>query len=209
MPRVGKDRVVVALAAVVVLGLLAFLARGRVSLDTNELLGTACAIPSRITAVPGAADAAPGGGGLRVVEQGAGVVLENTSAQFAYRIPVAAGSTRAEVPLLAPGRRTAVAGAGQVTFGPVVWLAPESLGGYTPVTATAVPGGVRYHSANCRPLTSRGAAVLYRTTSGAIGGSELLPPESVSCAPGDRELPATLRPVVRAEVYPYCDLAPE
>lgn len=209
MPRLGKDRILAVLAAVVVLGLLVFIGRGKVSLDTNELLGTACAIPSRITAVPGAADAAPGGGGLRVVEQGAGTVFENTSAQFAYRIPVAAGSTHAEVPLLAPGQRTAVAGAGPVTFGPVVWLAPESLGGYTPITATPVPGGIRYTSANCRALTSRGAAVVYRDPAGRIAGSDHLPAASVSCAPGERELPATLRPVVHAEVYPYCDLRPK
>ncbi|MEV4142655.1 hypothetical protein AB0J40_03250 [Amycolatopsis sp. NPDC049691] len=208
MPRLGKDRILAVLAAVVVLGLLVFIGRGRVSLDTNELLGTACAIPSRITAVPGAADAAPGGGGLRVVEQGAGTVLENTSAQFAYRIPVAAGSTHAEVPLLAPGQRTAVAGAGPVTFGPVVWLAPESLGGYTPITATPVPGGIRYTSANCRALTSRGAVVLQRGgNTGRILRSDELPPASVSCAPGEKVLPVTLPP--HSEVYPYCALGAE
>ncbi len=197
----------VGLVAVVLFGLLALLGRGKVSLDTNELLGTSCAIPSRITAVPGAADAAPGGGGLRVVERGAGTVLENTSAQFAYRIPVSAGSARAEVPLLAPGQRTAVAGAGPVTFGPVVWLAPESLGGYTPITATPVPGGVRYTSANCRALTSRGAAVIHRGETGRILRSEQLPAASVSCAPGEKVLPAALDP--GAEVYPYCALGAE
>ncbi|MFJ7216635.1 hypothetical protein [Amycolatopsis sp. NPDC098790] len=201
-------RIGVGVVTVVVLGLLALLGRGKVSLDTNELLGTACAIPSRITAVPGAADTAPGGGGLRVVEQGAGVVLENTSTQFAYRIPVTAGSTQAEVPLLAPGQRTAVAGAGIVTFGPVVWLAPESLGGYTPVTATPVPGGVRYTSANCRALTSRGAVVLHRGgETGRILRSDELPAASVSCAPGERVLPPAVP--LGDEVYPYCDLRPE
>ncbi|SEF35114.1 hypothetical protein SAMN05421837_107743 [Amycolatopsis pretoriensis] len=208
IPRPGKDRILAVLAAVVVLGLLVFIGRGKVSLDTNELLGTACAIPSRITAVPGAADSAPGGGGLRVVEQGAGTVVENTSAQFAYRIPVTAGSTRAEVPLLAPGQRTAVAGAGIVTFGPVVWLAPESLGGYTPITATPVPGGVRYTSANCRALTSRGGVVLQRGgETGRILRSEDLPAADVSCAPGEKVLPAVLEP--HSEVYPYCALGTE
>lgn len=197
----------VGVVAVAVFGLLALLGRGKVPLDTNELLGTACAIPSRITAVPGSADAAPGGGGLRVVEQGAGTVLENTSAQFAYRIPVTAGSTRAEVPLLAPGQRTAVAGAGPVTFGPVVWLAPESLGGFTPITATPIPGGVRYTSANCRALTSRGAVVLHRGQTGRISRSEELPAASVSCAPGEKVLPAVLAP--GSEVYPYCALGAE
>ncbi|UOX84535.1 hypothetical protein MUY14_22170 [Amycolatopsis sp. FBCC-B4732] len=195
------------MAAVVVLGLLVLLGRGKVPLDTNQLLGTACAIPSRITAIPGAPGAAPGGGGLRVAEQGAGTVVENTSTQFAYRIPVAAGSTRAEVPLLAPGQRTAVAGAGPVTFGPVVWLAPESLGGYTPVTATPVPGGVRYTSSNCRALTSRGAVVLRRTGTGRIVESGELPAASVSCAPGEKVLPAVLAP--GSEVFPRCGLGPE
>jgi hypothetical protein len=197
----------VAVTALVLLAALVYLGGGKLPALDESLLTGGCTIPSRITAVPSAADAAPGGGGLRVVEQGAGAVLENTSAQFAYLIPVTAGSTRAEVPLLAPGQRTAVAGAGPVTFGPVVWLAPESLGGFTPVTATPVPGGVRYTSANCRALTSRGAVVLHRGESGRILRSEELPPASVSCAPGEQELPTALPP--GSEVYPYCDLRPE
>jgi hypothetical protein len=180
-----------------------------VDLDQNRLLGTGCAIPSRITAVPSAADAAPGGGGLRVAEQSAGTVLENTSTEYAYRIPAGVGSARVEVPLLGPGQRVGIDGAGPVTLGPVIWLAPESLGGYTPVTATPVPGGVRYTSANCRALTSRGAAVIYRSEDGRIFGSDRLPPASASCAPGERVLAAPLRRGVRAEVYPYCDLGPE
>jgi hypothetical protein len=202
MPRLGKDRVVVALAAVVVLGLLAFLARGKVSLDTNALLGSGCTMPSRIAALPGTA---PDGGVVRVAEQGPGAaVLENTSALAAYRIVVTSGSRTVEVPLLAPGQRVGVA-LNRPTPGPAVWLAPESLGGFTPVTATVVPGGVRYHSANCRPLTSRGAAVIHRDATGRITGGEQLPAASVSCAPGEKELPAALAP--GAEVYPYCDLA--
>jgi hypothetical protein len=208
MPRPGKDRVVVVLAAVVVLGLLAFIGRGKVSLDTNALLGSGCTIPSRITAVPGSADAAPGGGGVRVAEQGTGALtLENTSTQVAYRIPVTLGAARVDVPVLTPGQRIGVAGDGPVGLGPVTWLTPESLGGFTPVTATAVPGGVRYRSANCRALTSRGAAVIHRAADGAIIGGERLPAASVSCATGERELPAGLAP--GTEVYPYCDLGPE
>ncbi|MGW4523532.1 hypothetical protein [Amycolatopsis sp. NPDC004378] len=201
----------IALGAVVVvtLGLLVLLGRGRVELDQNRLLGTGCAIPSRITAIPSAPEAAPGGGGLRVAEAGAGTVLENTSTQFAYRIPVTAGSARVEVPVLGPGERTGVDAAGPVTLGRVVWLTPESMGGLTPVTATPVPGGVRYTSANCRALTSRGGAVLYRTETGQLTGSDRLPPASVSCAPGERELPVALRRGLRAEVYPYCALGPE
>ncbi len=106
------------------------------------------------------------------------------------------------VPLLTPGARIGVAAVGPV--GPVTWLSPESLGGFTPVTATVVPGGVRYHSANCRALTSRGAAVLHRDAAGRIVGAERLSTDRVSCAPGDRELPVALGAGV--EVYPYCDL---
>ncbi|MEV6640833.1 hypothetical protein [Amycolatopsis sp. NPDC051371] len=201
-PRPGKDRILAVLAAVVVLGLLAFIGRGKVSLDTNELLGTACAIPSRITAVAGPA---PDGGTVRVAEQGPGAaVLENTSALAAYRIPVTSGATRLVVPVLTPGQRIGVA-LDRPALGAATWLAPEALGGFTPVTATVVPGGVRYTSANCRALTSRGAVVLHRDTAGRITVAEQLPAASVSCAMGEKELPVALAP--GAEVYPYCDLS--
>jgi hypothetical protein len=153
--------------------------------------------------VPGPA---PDGGAVRVAEQGAGAaVLENTSALAAYRIPVTSGARTVEVPVLTPGQRIGVV-LDRPVPGPVIWLAPEALGGFTPVTATVVPGGVRYRSANCRALTSRGAAVLHRDAAGRITGGEQLPPASVSCARGERELPAAVR---SAEVYPYCDLRPE
>jgi hypothetical protein len=173
----------------------------------DSLLTGGCAIPTRITAVPGAADAAPGGGGLRVADQGtSAVVLENTSAQIAYRIPVTSGARTVEVPLLTPGERIGVA-LERPVLGPVTWLTPESLGGFTPVTATVVPGGVRYRSANCRALTSRGAAVLHRDASGRIVGAEQLPATSVSCAAGEKDLPVVV--ASGSEVYPYCALGPE
>ncbi|WIX97917.1 hypothetical protein QRX60_27970 [Amycolatopsis mongoliensis] len=207
IPRLSKDRVVVVLAAVVVLGLLAFIGRGKVSLDTTTLLGGGCTLPARITAVPGSAGAAPDGGGVRIAEQAAGVaVLENTSAQVAHRIAVTSGPRTVEVPLLTPGERIGVV-LDRPVLGPVTWLTPESLGGFTPVTATVVPGGVRYHSANCRALTSRGAAVVHRDATGRITGGEQLPAASVSCAVGEKELPAALVP--GTEVYPYCALGPE
>ncbi|EOD68583.1 hypothetical protein [Amycolatopsis vancoresmycina] len=131
-------------------------------------------------------------------------MLENTSALAAYRIPVTSGSRTVEVPLLTPGERVGVA-LDQPAVGPVVWLAPEALGGFTPVTATVVPGGVRYHSANCRALTSRGAAVLFRGPDGRITGGAQLLPEEVSCAPGEKVLPA----VRSGEVSPYCALGSE
>lgn len=184
---------------IVLFAALLYIGGRKVSLDENTLLGTGCLIPTRITAIVSAPDAAPGGGGIRVAEtSSSGAVLENTSTQVAYRIPV--GPT--VVPLLTPGARIGVAAGGPL--GPVTWLTPESLGGFTPVTAVVVPGGVRYHSSNCRPLTSRGAAVLHRDAGGRIMGFQQLPAESVSCAPGDRQLPYSLG--AGAEIYPYCDL---
>lgn len=167
------------------------------------MLTGGCAIPARITAVPGPA---PDGGAIRVAEQGPGAaVLENTSTLAAYRIPVTSGSKTVEVPVLTPGQRIGVV-LDRPAPGPVIWLAPEALGGFTPVTADVVPGGIRYRSANCRALTSRGAAVLVRDASGRITGGAQLPPASVSCAPGERVLPGG---APDAEIYPYCDLRPE
>ncbi|MBE1496722.1 hypothetical protein H4696_003822 [Amycolatopsis lexingtonensis] len=191
----------VGVVAVAVFGLLALLGRGRVSLDQNQLLGTGCAIPAKITAVPGPA---PDGGAVRVAEQGPGAaVLENTSTLAAYRIVVTSGGRTAEVPVLTPGQRIGVV-LDRPAVGPVTWLAPEALGGFTPVTASVVPGGIRYHSANCRALTSRGAAVLHRDPAGHLTGGDRLPSASVSCAPGDHVLPGA-----GAEVYPYCALGSE
>jgi hypothetical protein len=188
---------------VVVLGLLVFLGHGRLDLDQNRLLGTGCAIPSRITAVPGPA---PDGGAVRVAEQGPGAaVLENTSTLAAYRITVTSGARTVEVPVLTSGERTGVV-LDRPAVGPVTWLAPEALGGFTPVTATVVPGGVRYRSANCRALTSRGGAVLHRDASGRLTGGTPLPPSGVSCATGERVLPGG---APGSEVFPYCALTPE
>ncbi|WP_370961438.1 hypothetical protein [Amycolatopsis sp. cg9] len=133
-------------------------------------------------------------------------MLENTGTLAAYRIPVTAGSRTVEVPLLTPGQRVGVV-LDRPVVGPVIWLAPEALGGFTPVTATAVPGGVRYRSANCRALTSRGGAVLVRDAAGRLAGGEQLPPPGVSCAPGERDLPGALPP--GGEVFPYCALGAE
>ncbi|MCR6482702.1 hypothetical protein M8542_07720 [Amycolatopsis sp. OK19-0408] len=197
--KIGLGAVVV-----VVLGLLVFLGRGRVDLDQNRLLGTGCAIPARITAVPGPA---PDGGSIRVAEPGPGAaVLENTGTLAAYRIQLTSGARTAEVPVLLPGQRAGVV-LDQPVVGAVTWLAPEALGGFTPVTATPVGGGVRYRSANCRALTSRGGAVLLRDGAGRLIGGEQLPAASVSCAPGEKVLPVALPP--HSEVHPYCALGAE
>ena len=134
-------------------------------------------------------------------------VLENTSALAAYRIPVTVRLARrrgAAAHARAADRRR---GTGPVTLGPVVWLAPGGLGGFTPVTATAVPGGVRYRSANCRALTSRGAAVLHRDAAGRITGGEQLPRRACRARGARRSCRPPLPP--GSEVYPYCDLRPE
>ncbi|WP_290052830.1 hypothetical protein [Amycolatopsis solani] len=150
---------------------------------------------------------APDGGEVRVAELGPGVaVLENAGTLAAYRIPVTSGSRTVEVPLLTPGERIGVV-LDRPAVGVAVWIAPEALGGFTPVTATAGPAGVRYRSANCRALTSRGAAVLHRDAAGRLTGGEELPAAGVSCAPGEKELPAVVAP--GSEVFPYCGLGPE
>ncbi|WP_233223944.1 hypothetical protein [Amycolatopsis sp. CA-128772] len=188
---------------VVVLGLLVLLGHGRLDLDQNRLLGTGCAIPAKITARPGPA---PDGGAVRVAEQGPGAaVLENTSTLAAYRIPVTSGSRTVEVPVLTPGQRIGVV-LDRPEVGPVIWIAPEALGGFIPVTADVVPGGVRYRSGNCRALTSRGAAVVFRAPDGRITGGAQLPSADVSCAPGEKVLPAAVR---AGEVSPYCALGAE
>ncbi|WP_233225548.1 hypothetical protein [Amycolatopsis sp. CA-126428] len=187
-----------------VLGLLVLLGRGKLPALDESLLTGACAIPSRVTAVPGPA---PDGGTVRVSEAGPGAaVLENTGTLAAYRIAVTAGSRTVEVPVLTPGQRIGVV-LDRPVAGAAGWLPAEALGGFTPVTATVVPGGVRYRSGNCRALTSRGAAVLHRDAAGRITGGEQLPPASVSCAVGEKELPAGVAP--GSEVYPYCALGAE
>ncbi|MDQ7803214.1 hypothetical protein Q5425_05700 [Amycolatopsis sp. A133] len=133
-------------------------------------------------------------------------MLENTSTLAAYRIPVTSGSRTVEIPVLTPGQRIGVV-LDRPVVGPVIWLAPESLGGFTPVTADVVPGGVRYRSGNCRALTSRGAAVLFRAPDGRITGGEQLPAASVWCATGEKVLPAAVPP--GSAVSPYCDLRTE
>jgi len=202
MPSLGK-KIGVGVVAIAVFGLLALLGRGKLPALDESLLTGGCTIPKRITALPGPA---PDGGTVRIAEQGPGAaVLENTSTLAAYRIPVTSGSRTVEVPVLLPGQRSGVV-LDHPAVGPVIWIAPEALGGLTPVTATVVPGGVRYHSENCRALTSRGAAALFRAPDGRITGGEPLPPAGVSCAPGERVLPGG---TPHAEVYPYCALGTE
>jgi hypothetical protein len=111
-------------------------ASGCTSHDPKPNGGAACSVPTAPAGgVDGQADTAPGGGGLRVVEKGfnqvgdngdkvsLGAVVENTSAQVAYRTQVTFGYTdaqhrsvatpntrelRLEIPVILPGQRIPV-----------------------------------------------------------------------------------------------------
>ena len=134
MPSLGK-KIGAGVVAIAVFGLLALLGRGKLPALDESLLTGGCTIPKRITALPGPA---PDGGAVRIAEQGPGAaVLENTSTLAAYRIPVTSGSRTVEVPVLLPGQRSGVV-LDHPAVGPVIWIAPEALGGLTPVTATVV-----------------------------------------------------------------------
>ena len=141
-------------------------------------------------------------------------------------------------PLVAVGEMTKVTSA-DVEVQTTTWLPRTALGSFTPVTdtyesmarATVSPPAdvVRYRetSANCRVLTSRRTAVVFRDASGAIVGGDLVPadgkgnpagapvepPASPSCEPGDRstwivpmqQIPREAEDA-RTALYSYCDL---
>ena len=162
-----------------------------------------------------------------------------------------------EIPVILPGQRI---GTGQGTYRKpkvstteievqaTTWVAHDALGSFSPVTAVylrtarfnpRIPTSVDVHydetSTNCRALTSRTTAVVFRDAMGKIvGGSVAAPdlpivfrdeqghdlggekqrPPSPSCAPGRREtwmVPPTGGPATaddaRTGIYPYCDLA--
>ena len=136
--------------------------------------GTSCDLPASAPAgVSAPGDRAPGGGGLRVVEQGfsplpagtapvpgvsLGAVLENTSGQVAYRarirfrvldtrgveIPAAGALLSQQIPVILPGQRIGV--------GAWTYVGEEASG--TPVTA----GGfeVRIGATEWLPESERG-----------------------------------------------------
>ncbi|MEV4315338.1 hypothetical protein [Actinocrispum sp. NPDC049592] len=119
------------------------------------------------------------------------------------------------------------------------WLPNGALGGFTAVTDTyestsrvnvSPPANtVRYKesSGNCRALSSRRTAVVFRDAAGKIVGGDLVPPDgkgnaaaspqqspsTPSCAPGSRStwiVPLQNIPRdtddKRTELYSYCDL---
>ena len=130
-PLVSVGVVVVLAAGVVVL------AGGRLPW-TSDSPGNTCDIPDRVSGQPGSAASAPGGGGIRVVEQGfshdpssavsLGAMLENTSGTVAYRTALTfrlfdaadaelpetgSAALTVEVPVILPGQRV---GAGTGTY---------------------------------------------------------------------------------------------
>jgi hypothetical protein len=136
--------VVVLVAAVTVV-----LAGGRLPWSDDSSSG-GCDIPDRVSGVSASAVSAPGGGGVRVVEQGftqdpnsavsLGAVLENTGSSIAYRTQVAfrlfdashselpeAGPTKltVEIPVILPGQRI---GTGSGTYSANVQVASIEVG---------------------------------------------------------------------------------
>jgi len=156
-----------------------------------------------------------------------------------------------EIPVMLPGQRVGVgrplirvSATNKVTSADVdlqttTWLTNGALGGFTPTTDTyestsrvssSPPSdAVRYteRSANCRALSSRRTAVVFRDANGEIVGGDLIPPDgkgnpagspqqppsSPSCSPGERStwiVPLQNIPQnaddKRTELYTYCDL---
>lgn len=156
-----------------------------------------------------------------------------------------------EIPVMLPGQRVGV-GRPLVNMGTTdkvisadldlqttTWLPNGALGGFTAVTdsyehasrvnVSPPADAVRYteRSANCRALSSRRTAVVFRDATGKIVGGDLVPPDgkgnpsggpqqppsSPSCSPGERStwiVPLQNIPHnaddKRTELYSYCDL---
>ncbi len=155
-------------------------------------------------------------------------------------IPVMLPGQRVGVgrPLVNVGARDKVISAG-IDLQTTTWLPNGALGGFTAVTdsyeeasrvnVSAPADAVRYteRSANCRALSSRRTAVVFRDATGKIVGGDLVPPDgkgnpagspqqppsSPSCSPGERStwiVPLQNIPQnaddKRTELYSYCDL---
>ena len=243
---------------------------GTTTVNADSGHSRVCSVPTvPVGGVTGLAGGAPGGGGLRVVEQGfsqldpnqrtvsLGAVLENTSALVAYRARVtfsyadASGQSAVmanspelslEIPVILPGQRVPVGTWSyvrkgthsaavpiadlRVLLGGLVWLPRDPWFAELSVRPQAIhrlagdssSGTVTYsvNSRFCRALTSRGVAMVFRNSAGAIvGGSIDLGSAHQTCAPGTsvshalvtQSLPADVDES-KTEIYPYCDLAP-
>jgi len=128
-----RKHVLPALGAVALLAAIVLVAGGKLPWTGGSPSGGGCEVPDRVSAGP-PAPAAPGGGGIKVVEQGfshspsglvsLGAVVENTGTEVAYRVPVKfrlfdaahralAEVAAGEIPFLLPGQRI---GAGKGTY---------------------------------------------------------------------------------------------
>ena len=285
MPVAAVRPMLVAAVAVTIGAAVAVITDGRTPSESSD-----CGVPAYVEGTAASPQAAPDGGGLKVIEQGftqtgdavsVGAVVENTSAHPAYRtrvqirlydakrmwLPeVRPGEVRRvmEIPVVLPGQRVGIGndahpaplyGGGEavvksfdVELTTTTWLDAGALGGFAPVAAVEVraenpnpaareivSAHYRENSPNCRALSARGAAVVYRDPAGRIVGGAIEPPgalivfrddrgeivggqsdppESAPCAPGERDMwVIPLNPVPesadlsRTEVHPYCDLS--
>jgi len=165
--------------------------------------------------------------------------------------PIQGSPMTMEIPVMLPGQLVGVgrplirvSATNKVTSADVdlqttTWLSDGALGGFTPTTDTyesisrvnvSPPAdAVRYteRSTNCRALSSRRTAVVFRDAGGKIVGGDLVPPDgkgnpagssqqppsSPSCSPGEHStwiVPLQNIPQnaddKRTELYSYCDL---
>ncbi|WP_409183010.1 hypothetical protein F9C11_00590 [Amycolatopsis sp. VS8301801F10] len=165
--------------------------------------------------------------------------------------PIQGAPMTMEIPVMLPGEHVGIGrtlinvggndkvDSADVDIQTTTWLAKGALGSYTPATDTyeatdRVPASppadtVRYteKSANCRALSSRRTAVVFRDANGKIVGGDLAPPDgkgnpagspqqppaSPSCSPGERStwiVPLQHIPQntddKKTELYSYCDL---
>jgi hypothetical protein len=165
--------------------------------------------------------------------------------------PIQGPSMTMEIPVMLPGQRVGigrplinVSATNKVTSADVdlqttTWSPNGAFGGFAPITDTydstsrvhsSPPAdSVQYteNSANCRALSSRRTAVVFRDATGKIVGGDLVPPDgkgnpagspqqppaSPSCSTGERStwiVPLQNIPQnaddKRTELYSYCDL---
>lgn len=165
--------------------------------------------------------------------------------------PIQGPSMTMEIPVMLPGQRVGVGRtlinvnatnkviSADVDPQTTTWLSNGALGSFIPTTdiyestsrvKSSLPAdAVRYteRSVNCRTLSSRRTAVVFRDASGKIVGGDLVPPDgkgnpvgspqqppsSPSCSPGERStwiVPLQNIPQNTAdnhtELYSYCDL---
>lgn len=165
--------------------------------------------------------------------------------------PVEGPQMTMEIPVMLPGQRVGigrslldVSGRTKITSADAepqttTWLRNGALGGFTTpvdtfesinrVKLSSPADAVRYleNSANCRALSDRRTAVVFRDSKGKIVGGDLVPPDGkgnqagsaqqepsgLACSPGQhstwivplQDIPETTDDK-RTELYSYCDL---